>query len=70
MSNGYKAVAQGRRVGGFSLRQSLTDQGVTTTVAMKAHLSFVRSTLQANPRLDITRYRVNPNTPNSMPLMG
>ena len=69
--SGFKARAQGRRIGGFSLRQSLTDQGVTSEEAMRKHLSFVSNTLQANPRMDIARYRVDPNYPNGgAPKMG
>ena len=62
----YKSIAQGRKTGGFSLRRSLEDQGVTTEQAMVEHLGFVNDSLKVNPRLDITRYRVNPNTPNAV----
>lgn len=51
---------------GFSLRQHLMDSGVTTEEAMRSHLSFVHQTLERNPRLSITRYRVNPSNPNEV----
>jgi hypothetical protein len=63
----FKAIAQGRKIGGFSLRQSLTDQGVTTEEGMRQHMRFVADTIIAsNGKLDITRYRVNPNNPNDV----
>jgi len=49
---------------GFSLRQSLINQGVTTEEAIRAHLAFVATTLSVNPNMRIDRYRVNPNYPN------
>ena len=49
---------QGRRTG-YSLRVSLENQGITTEEGMREHLSFVYETLKIQPRLDITRYRVN-----------
>lgn len=51
---------------GYSLRRSLEDQGVTTEEGMRAHLSFVHQTLGVNPRLDVTRYRVNSSHPNEV----
>jgi hypothetical protein len=60
----------GRRSGGYSLRESLRQQGVTTEEAMRQHLSLVHGTLAAKPDLDITRYRVNRNYPNGLPEMG
>lgn len=57
-------VTLGRKADGFSLRRALEDQGVTTEDAMRKHLSFVNTTLQINPALDITRYRVSTNDPN------
>ena len=50
---------------GFSLRESLARQGVTTEEAMRKHLAFVSSTLAVNPRLAVNRYRADPNLPNS-----
>lgn len=55
---------------GFSLRESLIRNGVTTEEAMRRHLAFVHGTIQAVPRLDITRYRPDPNYPNNLPKMG
>lgn len=55
---------------GFSLRQSLINQGVTTEEAMKRHLSFVHTTLLVNPNMRIDRYKVNPNYPNGGPDNG
>ena len=60
----------GRKSGGYSLRESLVKQGVTSVEGMKGHLSFVHETLKINPSLDITRYRVNANYPNGLPEMG
>ena len=54
---------------GYSLRHSLELQGVTTEAAMREHLDLVHQTLAVNPRLDITRYRVNKVNPN-LPDMG
>ena len=59
----------GRKSGGYSLRESLIAQGVTTEKAMREHMSIVYGTIQANPTYDITQYRVDPNNPN-VPLMG
>lgn len=50
---------------GFSLRQSLINQGVTTEDAMRKHLNLVYTTLTINPLLRVDRYRVDPNYPNS-----
>lgn len=55
---------------GFSLRQSLLNQGVTTEEAMRKHLSFVHTTLSVNPGMRVDRYRVNPNYPNGEPNHG
>lgn len=52
------------RAEGFSLRDSLIRQGVTTEEGVRKHLSFVAKTCAVNPNLDITRYRVSPNNPN------
>lgn len=59
-----------RRGDGYSLRDSLVGQGVTTEEAMRKHLSFVHSTLEISDHLDITRYRANRNYPNGGPDMG
>lgn len=56
----------GRKAGGFSLRESLIKQGVTSTTAMRQHLAVVYGSLCVNPSLDITRYRVNANNPNAL----
>lgn len=64
-----KAYLGGRKTGGYSLRESLTSQGVTSEGAIREHLSFVHNTLTANPTMDITRYRVSPNFPNAAPTM-
>jgi hypothetical protein len=57
---------------GYSLRRSLENQGVTTEEGMQAHFDFVLTTeSQAGRKIDITRYRINPNNPNmAVPLMG
>lgn len=52
---------------GFSLRESLINQGVTTEEAMKKHLAFVHTTVTVNPNMRIDRYRVDPNYPNGNP---
>lgn len=57
----------GGRKTGYSLRESLTSQGVTNMTAMRAHLDYVYELLRARPSFDITRYRVNPNYPNALP---
>lgn len=49
---------------GFSLRDSLIRQGVTTKEGLAFHMSFIGKTLKINPNLDITRYRVSPKNPN------
>ena len=54
----------GRRGPGFSLRNHLVRQNVTTKEGLTFHFGFVLKTLQANPSLDITRYRVDENNPN------
>lgn len=59
----------GRASGGFSLRRALIEQGVKTEFGIRAHLSFVAGTLGV-VALDIARYRVNPNNPDALPLMG
>lgn len=58
------------RVHGYSLRESLIQQGVTTEEGMRAHLAFVHGTVSVNTSLDIARYRVPRNYPNALPYMG
>ena len=59
------------RAGGISIRKMLEDQGVTSEEGIRMHLSFIAETMKANPNLDLTRYRVNENRPNSpIPTMG
>lgn len=71
MSSHRKAYLGSRKTdAGYSLRESLECQGVTTEEGMRKHLSFVHGTLSANPRADITRYRAPSNNPNSLPSMG
>lgn len=53
-----------RKSGGFSLRQSLIEQGVTTEDGIRAHLVMVAGIIQAVPDTDVTKYRVNKRTPN------
>jgi hypothetical protein len=60
----------GRRSDGYSLRDALIKQGVTTEEALRKHLRFVHDTLSVSDQLDITRYRVNKNYPNGGPDMG
>lgn len=57
----------GGRKTGYSLRESLTSQGVTNLTAMQAHLNYALEMLRLRPSFDITRYRVNPNYPNALP---
>lgn len=57
----------GGRKTGYSLRESLTSQGVTNMTAMRAHLDFALEMLRVRPSFDITRYRVNANYPNALP---
>lgn len=49
---------------GFSLRDQLIALGVTSEAALRQHLETVRVTLEVNPSLDISTYRVNPSDPN------
>lgn len=58
------------RVFGYSLRRSLLEQGVKTEAGIRRHSAFVFGTLMGNPNADITRYRVNKNNPESLPMMG
>lgn len=63
----------GRKGGGYSLRESLTAQGVTSESVLRKHLAFVYSLINLVPQgVDITRYRVSRNHPNEEPktLMG
>lgn len=56
---------------GFSLRESLTLQGVTTEEAMRQHLSLAHEMVKVRPDVRLHRYRVNPNHPNgAVPNMG
>lgn len=50
--------ANGRRSGGFSLRKSLENQGVTTEEAMREHIATINRALSLRPSIDISRYRV------------
>ena len=59
----------GGRKTGYSLRESLTSQGVTNLTAMRAHLDYALEMLRLRPSFDITRYRVNPNYPNALPFI-
>lgn len=74
MANQVTPGAPGRYTGGrktgFSLRESLTAQGVTSETSMREHLSLVHGSLMGNPRIDISRYRVDPNYPNGPIRMG
>ena len=64
-------ISTNNRKRGFSLRVALENMGVTTEEAMRKHMEFIRTTEERTGRLlDITRYRVNPNNPNSVPMMG
>ena len=54
----------GRKTGGYSVRQSLIDQGVTTEEALREHLALLAGTIQAVPTTDVTRYRVSQSNPN------
>lgn len=57
---------------GFSLRESLINQGVTTEEGVREHLALCHKLQQVNPALRTHRYRVNPNVPNdaSAPYSG
>lgn len=48
----------------FSFKTLLEKQGVTTREGFKYHLDFVAATIKVNPRLNLRRYKVNPNNPN------
>lgn len=52
---------QGRQAGGYSLRKSLENQGVTTEEDMRKHMTFVynmlNSVAKSARKVDITRYR-------------
>lgn len=50
---------------GFSLRKSLEKQGVTCKTAMDMHMNFVYKTLCQYPLLNIRRYVVKQDNPNS-----
>lgn len=63
-------TANSRKVGGYSIRESLLRQGVSTTEGMKRHLAFIAGTLQGNPDFDVTTYRVDKTFPNNLPTMG
>ena len=59
------------RADGISIRKMLEEQGVTSEEVIRTHLSFIAETMKTNPNLDLTRYRVNENRPNSeIPIMG
>lgn len=52
-----------------SMREHLARQGVTEEAAMRAHMRFIydmQRTLLSKP--DLTKYRVNPDHPNSLTL--
>lgn len=56
---------------GFSLRQSLINQGVTTEEALRAHLNLAYGTIQAlaqfgMPTISVNRYKVSKNNPNQI----
>lgn len=55
--NTTRFPAQGRRIGGFSLRTSLENQGVTTEEEMRAHLTEVYEMTRINPKINTCRYR-------------
>lgn len=57
---------------GFSLRESLINQGVTTEQAIREHMCLCHKLQAANPALRAHRYKVNPNVPNdaSAPYSG
>lgn len=49
---------------GFSLRQYLIDNGVTTEEATRPHLGNAYNIIKALPRVSVTRYRVGKQNPN------
>lgn len=57
---------------GGSLRQFLKNQGVTDEGSLRGHIAFILDTEErTQTRLDLSRYRVDPDNPNAFPaLMG
>lgn len=53
-------------VKGFSLRQSLIDNGVTTEEATRGHLSFVYACIKGRSRINVCSYRPPVNNPNNL----
>lgn len=61
-----RVPSNNNRKTGFSLRQHLIDQGVTTEDALRAHLAFISKVEKmTGNHLPLNRYKVNPNNPNS-----
>lgn len=56
------------RTPSFSLREFLSKQGVTDEMAMRRHIMFVMQ-MYSGRKLEMDRYRVNPENPNSFPPM-
>ncbi|MBU6231621.1 hypothetical protein KGP36_03040 [Patescibacteria group bacterium] len=53
-----------------SLRQHLISQGVDDEAALRRHLLFIHKTqLRVSGKINLLRYRVNPDNPNDAPLM-
>lgn len=65
MSNIQTVGYTGGRKTGFSLRESLQCQGVTSAWSMRFHINFAYFIMQIWGG-DITEYRVNKNYPNTL----
>lgn len=50
-------------------KDTLFNQGVTTSKAQRPHLEFMRGTLTSNPNYDVTAYRVNSSN-TQLTMMG
>lgn len=51
---------------GFSLRQSLIDNGVTLESSVRGHISFVYACIKSRSRIDVCSYRPPVNNPNAL----
>lgn len=51
---------------GFSLRQSLIDNGVTLESSVKGHISFVYACIKGGSRIRVESYRPPVNRPNQL----
>ena len=51
---------------GFSLRQSLIDNGVTLESSVKGHIAFVYACIKGRSRINVCSYRPPVNNPNAL----